>query len=157
MWATTAIAPKPYMVLTTIPCTIHSSLVNSDFHCAGTKSLLGLSAIVVTPSRCIVCRCSTRLMNCLQVARRALSACHLLRFSFLFLVGLDRIIATIICHCQLFFLRKPYILVTQNVHSRYRCLQELVCWWIVLTFAVSLLICSCSYDSVSLNHDREAQ
>jgi len=156
MWATTAIAPKPYMVLTTIPCTIHSSLVNSDFHCAGTKSLLGLSAIVVTPSRCIVCRCSTRIMNCPQVARRALSACHLLRFSFLFLVGLDRIIATIICHCQLFFLHKLYILVTQNVRKR----QYRESVWVSRSFAYSfrLFPCAhmCSYESVGLNCDRDA-
>lgn len=69
MWATAAIAKKPYIDFTTIPCTNHSSLVNSDFHCAGTKSLFGLSAIVVTPFQRVSCRIYIQQLVCPACSR----------------------------------------------------------------------------------------
>lgn len=59
-----------------MPCTNHSSLVNSDFHCAGTRSLLGLSAIVVTPFHRRFLRVLPRLLVC--PARTPQIPCQLL-------------------------------------------------------------------------------
>ena len=97
-----------------------------------------------------------RLMDCPQVARLTSQAWYSWRFCFLFLVGLDRIIATIICYCQLFFLRKSYILVMQNVHNMHRCLLKMLCLWFAQIFRAIACSYACSYESVSLNRDRDA-